>query len=229
MNELETQALSLSSGASVLAVVDQVTLTAANGMLLAIKGLRKQIDETFNPIIDKAHQAHREALDQKKRHEEPLALAERTIKGRIGAYLQEEDRKRREAEAAAYRAEQERIRLEAEATRKAEEALRRAEAAEAKGETEKADAILNRATASIDKTLAAIPVPPPAPAPRPITAPGISSREVWLFQVVDPSLIPREYLSVDETKIRKIVQITKGGTNIPGVRVWSEKQIAARA
>jgi hypothetical protein len=229
MNELETRIQTVSSEASALSVVDQVSLTAANHALLRIKQARGDVDEAYDKIIKKAHEAHREAIETKRKYEEPLIQAERFVKGRISAYLQEEDRKRREAEAAAYRAEQERIRLEAEAQRKAEEALKRAEAAEAKGDAAKADGILNRATASIDKTLAAIPAPPPAPAPRPVTAPGISAREVWLFQIVDANLISREYLIPDEVKIRRVVQALKGGTIIPGVRVWSEKQIAARA
>lgn len=50
----------------------------------------------------------------------------------------------------------------------------------------------------------------------------------WVFQVTDPSLVPREYLMVNEAKIRKVVNALKGDTNIPGVSVCSEKSIVAR-
>jgi len=229
MTDLQTQALTVADQASAIVVRDQASLTAANQFLLAVKALLKEIASTFDPIIDKAHQAHKEALEKKKKHEAPLLQAERIVKGLVGNYLQEEERKRREAEAEAYRVEQEKIRAEAEKTRLADEALKKAAAAEAKGEGEKVDAILDRAAAKIDKVDAAIPAPAPPPPPKPVTAPGISSREVWLFQVVDPDLVPREFMVVDESKIRRVVQAMKSGSKIPGVRVWSEKQIAARA
>lgn len=229
MNDLETKIQTVSAEASALAVVDQVSLTAANHALLRIKQARGDVDEAYDMIIKKAHEAHREAIETKRKYEEPLIQAEHFVKGRISSYLQEEDRKRHAAEAEAYRVEQERIRAAAEKQRLADEALRKAEVAEAKGDNGKADAILDRYAAKIDKVDAAIPAPAPPPPPKPITAPGISAREVWLFQVVDPDLVPREYLAVDESKIRRVVQAMKSGTKIPGVRVWSEKQIGARA
>lgn len=57
---------------------------------------------------------------------------------------------------------------------------------------------------------------------------GIAMREVWRFEVTDPALLPREFLIVDERKLRAHVELHKGATSIPGVRVFSEKQIASR-
>jgi hypothetical protein len=58
---------------------------------------------------------------------------------------------------------------------------------------------------------------------------GTSMRTVWKFEVTDPALVPREYCSVDETKIRKVVTALKEGASIPGVRVYSEQAIASGA
>lgn len=50
---------------------------------------------------------------------------------------------------------------------------------------------------------------------------GIQLRERWLFEVVDPDEVPREFLMVDERLIRAEVN-TKGSlAKIPGVRIWA--------
>ena len=43
----------------------------------------------------------------------------------------------------------------------------------------------------------------------------------WLFEVTDASLVPREYLMVDERLVRAEVNTSQGKTDIPGVRIWS--------
>ena len=58
---------------------------------------------------------------------------------------------------------------------------------------------------------------------------GVSMREVWKFEVTDATQVPREYLVVDETKIRKVVAALRSDAKIPGVRVYAERQVAAGA
>lgn len=53
-------------------------------------------------------------------------------------------------------------------------------------------------------------------------------RTNWTFEITDISLIPREYLVVDEKKIRSIVKAMQSATKIPGVRAYEEKTIAVR-
>lgn len=48
-------------------------------------------------------------------------------------------------------------------------------------------------------------------------------QETWRFEITDESLLPREYFSPDEKKIGAVVRAMKTATNIPGVRVWSER------
>lgn len=49
---------------------------------------------------------------------------------------------------------------------------------------------------------------------------------VWVFKVISPELVPREYLTVDETKIRLAVR--DGARQIPGVVIKEEIKITAR-
>lgn len=52
------------------------------------------------------------------------------------------------------------------------------------------------------------------------------ARTVWKFEVTDANLVPREFLIVDETKIRKAMNA--GLRELPGVRFYEDTQIALR-
>lgn len=141
----------------------------------------------------------------------PLAVlrrAESQVKDLMGAFERlERDRielERREAEA---RARQEREELERRASRAAD-----------KGQVEKAADLTARAR----EVVAA----PPETAP--LKARGMSFGELWSFVVVDPALVPREYLMVDESKISGVVRSMKGDTKIPGISVFSRPLVGAR-
>jgi len=47
----------------------------------------------------------------------------------------------------------------------------------------------------------------------------------WQFEIVDPSVLPREYLCPDVGKIGSIVKTLGEGCQIPGVRVWNKPTI----
>lgn len=53
---------------------------------------------------------------------------------------------------------------------------------------------------------------------------GVSYYEHWTYEIEDESKIPREFLMIDEKKIRGYVQSMKGDGNIPGVKIYSEKK-----
>lgn len=103
----------------------------------------------------------------------------------------------------------------AERERRALEA--RAAKAEDKGNTEKAIALAQQASTTI------------APVIRtdPPKVSGQSLREVWLFVIEDPALLPREYTTADEQKIRRYVNAMKADARIAGVRIYSEKRVAS--
>ncbi|MCO6445689.1 MAG: hypothetical protein J5J04_16575, partial [Anaerolineae bacterium] len=61
---------------------------------------------------------------------------------------------------------------------------------------------------------------------------GVATREVWRFEITDPTKINAAFMVPDEQKIRKQVAALKGDAAAiigPGVRVWCEKSIAAGA
>jgi hypothetical protein len=58
---------------------------------------------------------------------------------------------------------------------------------------------------------------------------GVSAKKVWKFEIIDPLKVPREYLIVDESKVRAVVKALGANANIPGVRAYQEAQIASRS
>ena len=169
MEKLKKDTLGFPDRAKRIIVHDDNTLTIANDFLQAIKLIRTQINNTFDPIIKKAHEAHKEAVAQKKRYEEPLTDAEKTIKLHIGSYLEEQLRIIREAEEEARKIEEERQEKET-------EALERAKKYQDQGMTKEADQIIED-----------IPLPP-AP-PEALSAPAMEGLSI--SQIVDTEKINR--------------------------------------
>ena len=96
---LEERALTWPEQARAVAVIsDQSTYSKVGEMLSAIKGLRSEIDETFNEPIKKAFEAHRAMIDSKRRVEAPLVEAERVLKGAVGTFEADQRLLRREEE-----------------------------------------------------------------------------------------------------------------------------------
>jgi hypothetical protein len=177
-------------------------------MLLVIKDLRKEIDATFDPIIKKAHEAHKEAVAQKKKVDAPLVEAEGIIKPRIAAWNAEQERLRREEEA--------RLR---EIARKEEEErqLLAAIDAEQSGDMEESAAIMA-------EPVYVAPVVIPKTVPK---VAGIAMKQVWKFRIVNASIVPREYMTIDEQKIGAVVRALKDQTRIPGIEAYPEDTVAA--
>jgi hypothetical protein len=124
-----------------------------------------------------------------------------------------------------YEAEQERIAREAQA--KAEEAARKerekaeakAKELEAQGRPEKAQAMQAKADAVVTPIIApAIP-----------KVAGQSTQAKWYAEVVNFSALPDDYKMVDQSKLDKVAQATKGQINISGVLFKSRKIVAGRA
>ena len=196
------------------------------------------------------------ALEQCKRIDEffkgPQTFiddAKKAIKKALGAFDAEQKRKREEAERkAAEDARKERERLEREAA-KAEETARKKRAAEEakarkleeegraaeaeakrKAAAEREEARLREAEAKRDaaEQVPVAPVIQPEQPEQPEVK-GISTRQVWKFEITDITQLPPEYLKADEKAIGGVVRALKDKTNIPGVRVYCEDSIAARS
>jgi hypothetical protein len=124
---------------------------------------------------------------------------------------QEAARVRREQEAA-QRAQEEAARAEAEATA-------RAEAAETPDERREALQAAEAASVAQSEALVAAPVEP-VKAFRG-DAGTTTPRSVWKFEIVKAELVPAQYLTVDESLVRKA--IAAGVREIPGINISEEK------
>jgi len=54
-----------------------------------------------------------------------------------------------------------------------------------------------------------------------------TQRKVWKHEITDEAQVPREYLMIDEAKVRQAVK--QGIREIPGVRIFEHTEIAFRA
>ena len=206
--EIQERALTMPERAAAIDVVDAATYAVAGEFLVDVKTLRKEIEAHHAPMIESAHLAHKAALAARKKYDEPLAAAERIVKGALAAYRHEEERKRREREAE--------LRREAERLEE-EERLREATRLEEQGKKAQAEAVLERPSVAPVVSLES---------QTPKVA-GVSTRTTWDFEIEDATAIPREYLSIDERKIRGVIRALGAEARIPGVRVFQRTDVAA--
>lgn len=239
----EAQALAATAAAYSVKTADQYT--AAGDELRRIKSAQKRLDEVRKSITRPIDAAKKAVMDLFRDPEAKLAAAESGIKAAMVTFSDEQERIRQaEQRRLEELARREREKLEAqaaEAERKAREKAEAerlaAEAAAAAGRHEeaaklaaKAAAIEQRAAAKVDELQlrAATVVAPVIESEAPKVV-GTSTREDWRFEITDPTAVPREYLVIDESTIGRVVRALKGSANIPGVRVFSVRVLAARA
>lgn len=214
--EVAAEALTWPDRARAAEVTDPDTYRSAAELLLGIKSLRTKVGQTFDQHIQTAHKAHKDLLAEKAKAETPLAEAEHIIKRSLADYDQAQEEARR--------AEQRR--LEQEARKRAEDdALERAAAMELEGNQFGDAELVREAEALIAAPVEPMPVAPVAKATPQVK--GITYRDVWKFEIVEPTKVPRQYLMVNESAIRSVVNGLKANANIPGVRVYCERQVAA--
>lgn len=195
--------------ANQITITDQTSYKAAADWLRLIVTLKKEVETTFGQPKKKASEAHKSICAAEKKHLEPLAKAELIVKSKMSLWYAEQERK----------AKEEKIRLEAELKKREEEnKILEAVALEEAGKTEEAQAVISQPVQV-------------APVKVQVTekVEGISFRENWTFEITDKNTIPREYMIPDEKKIGALVKALKGETNIPGIRVYSEKIASVRS
>lgn len=97
--EGETSAITMLSKDMVIA--SQGDMEETTDRVRDIKALMKKVKATFDPMVETAYISHKTAVAGRNGHLEPLQAAERTIKGKMGAYQDECEKKRQEEEEAA--------------------------------------------------------------------------------------------------------------------------------
>jgi len=224
IRENESQRLTLVAQAEALVVDSPECEKVAWAIVNGIGELTKRITADFAPSRTAAHQAWKAIVAQEKGHLARLEEPDKIVRGKLSAWEQEKRRRQaeidRKAREAAAKAQAELQRQGDEAARKAaeERRLQEAVAAEEAGNTAQAEELL-------ETPVEVAPVEVPT-----VVVPTLKAEKVagagamverWTFEITDPQAIPREYLTVNEVAIGKIVQALKGQTNIPGVRAYS--------
>lgn len=181
--------------------------TEAGEKLAPMKALRLRINGTFDPIITKANEAHKEALKQKRVHSDPIDQAERIIKRSLLKWEDDEAAKRRVEE----------IRLQALADKQAKkDQEKEAKALEKAGDHEAAEEVRTDPVAA-----------PTIRLEEPKRAAGLSRTTRWGAEVTDLDKLiaavakseqPNTYLKADMPSLNKQASSLKEKLNIPGVK-----------
>ena len=212
-----------------MAVLTRTDYDNATDTRALIKSAQKMLEALRKKAVDPLNKQVKDINAAFKTWTEPLADVDEILERRMLAWFQAEQKRLREEQA---RVEEENRRRREEAA--AEEA-RQMEAAAEKARLAAEDLGIDDAEADAVAEEAANAVPPVAPvlelAPvQETTTRGVFGtsqvREVWDFEVVSHLEVPREYLTVDETAIRRAV--AKGVREISGVRIYQRAQIARR-
>lgn len=207
--ELMTQLNEMWSGK--LVIQDDSSCVLAREQLMQIKGIQKQIEATRTAITKPINDALARVNDLFRPAKDRALELEQSLKSAIVKYSEIVERRKAEDLA---RLEKEK---QAEFMRLTEEAKK----AESNGQWFAADDLMTKATlVETAKPVSAVVAP---------TVAGQAMKTVWKFKIVDEKLIPREYLSVNETAIRQVVTALKDKTSIPGIEIYSEKSISSRS
>jgi len=193
-----------------LAITDDASFRTGSAVLQRIKTLRTTIARLFAPHVTRAVEAHRALLADRRRLDAPLADAEATLKQHLAAFTIAEEQRRAQA------ARQQTVAAEETRTARIWAEVEELEAAGAH------DVAANLVADLVSGTAPALVV-----LPAPVTAPGLQRRAIWRYEITDAAQVPREYLTIDHVKLGGVVRALKGAVQIPGVRVWAERTIAA--
>lgn len=211
--------------ANSLTISSQSDYDSCADFLRAIKGLKKEIDTTFDDSIKKAHEAHKSIVAAKKSHYVPLDDAERIIKQKSISWYKEEQRKQQE--------EQRKI---DEAVRKAEEKRKaeleaQAKKHEANGNLDKADE--RRAMAE------EVFIPVPIVESKAIKAEGQAIVVTWvadessidlfsLCNAIARGELPETCVKVNMTQLNSLARTWKDKKKFSGVTFIKQERMSIR-
>lgn len=201
-----------------ITIDDQASYENAGVALVKIKGVRKELKNTFQPIIDTQNTALKETRTQYKKYDEPLVAAEKAIKLGIAQYTEAQE---------AARLKEQKL-LEAAAVKRAEdERLEQAAALEAAGDKDAAEAV-------IEKPITVAPVKVDN---KPKVA-GVSTKKIWRARVVDfPTLVQAvvdgkasfHLIEVSQSALNQMARAMESQMNVPGVQAYAETVVSSRS
>jgi hypothetical protein len=210
---------------------------AAADELKAIKKAAKELEDKRVGITKPIDEAKKAVMDLFRRPLEILGEAETVLKRAMITYADEQEKIRREEQAKLDAiAKAERERLAAEAKAKQEEAERLAQAAQDSGD-EQAFAQAAQAAAEaqvMESTVAVMTAPTATTAAAKVS--GISARGVWKAECTDKIALIKfiaqndafiNLLDVNQSALNQLAKAMKQTLNLPGVRAYEERSLAA--
>jgi len=206
LNLVEDRAVSVPQQAQAFTVASNADMLRADELLITWRTLEAEVHEAFDGIVDKAHQAHKEAVAQRKRYLEPIEQGRAILKPKMAEWNKEQER---------IRQEEQRKAEEAARKRAEDEALEMAALAEKVGDNALADAIM-------EQPITPMPVFVPKLSPKTATR----FQERWYAECVDIKALcraiadgkqPIALIEPNMVALNKLAGALKGSMQIPGV------------
>lgn len=205
------EARGLVDNARDLVIVDEDSALVATRMLVSATGAKRKLEEQRIFLVKPLNDHVKDINTLFKEWIKPLDNADSILRRKLLEFSQEQRRVYEKAEAE--RLEQERL---------------AAEALAAESDNILLDENDNAILEGDDFPDAEYVPPPPAPKTVQYTAGGSTGvRKTWVFEVVDETLVPSNYLMVDEGAISLAVR--EGVREIPGVRIYQQESLSVRA
>lgn len=218
--EIKKEVEPILATASSIKITNKNELQFASEFLRNIKTAQKKIKEYWNPLKKKAYEAWKQITAKENEMLKPLENAERNIKQKI-AKFEFEERQRIEEEKRKLQAK-----LEAQARKERERLLKKAD----KLKTPELKEKLLEEAEQIEA--------PEIHIEADLKVEGISYKTIWKAKVIDKKTFVEaalkdenllSFVLIDEKKLNKIAQATKGQLNYPGIKFYSEKIVSAKS
>lgn len=210
--DIETEVSNFVEENNPISVKDNNDLMKASACIKGIKSMIEKVKSSFDPIVDQAHKAHKEAIGQRDKYLKPLVELEKRFKDAILVFnrkLEQENHER-------VRIANERMAKEAEEKKKMllEKSQNTNDAWEKEELQEKAQAI--------------VPITCDAPT-KAIDQEGLSIRKTWKAKIVDINIVPKAWLIIEPN----MLTLNKHAREhreipIPGVEFYEDSSVSSR-
>lgn len=207
-----------------LKINDQTDVEKSVELERGLKDNKKAIEEGFKPIVEEAHRIHKALTAKRGAFLKPIEDALLLIQRKRNTFLAEQERIRREQEAALLKAQKE-----------AEEAerLRQAELAEARGDNEGAEAILS------GQAVVHTPFIPSAPEATQVKTEGLVTKTIYKAECTDKMALIKaiasgrtellDLLVIDQSALNKLAAVLKDNFNVAGCSLKKDITTHTRA
>ena len=208
--------------ATAMTVINQEQRIVAGDFLKNIKDMQKEVSDTFDPIVTKAHEAHKEAVAQRDKYLTPLKTAEKDLKSKCVTWEVAEEQKRLEEQARLIKEAEE----QAEIQRKALEA--EAEKLIDKGDVKAAETLI-KASENVE-------VAPKIAYSSTLKVKGQALKSTWSAEVIDLKALvkavaegkaPITFLMANQTALNQQAKASMDSIAYPGVKFKETKTMSS--